>query len=238
MTQNIYLTDLERALNDVETSYIVFNIYIGLQKDEKIEESDFFKPYLNENYIDDYILKFLDSQKEIKEHSLERSFCSELYYTWKTIIKRNNNGHYKSLKLNAEISKTNLTIALKSYEKLKNSRLFEKLKLNKLIDKTYFVPDLVLHGGQDNIDIQELIVEVKYYDNLKIGNFEEDFYKLAVYQQIFQFKTCVFLIINITIKQLLEYLNKIDSKLVDNNNFWFLLKSENKIYTFNLHDLV
>ncbi|MEN2401040.1 hypothetical protein GKZ90_0014735 [Flavobacterium sp. MC2016-06] len=238
MTQNIYITDLERALNDVETSYVQFNTYVGLKKDEKIEESDFFKPYLDKSYVDEYILQFLDYQKQTKEHSLERYFCSELYYTWKTIIKRNNSGQYKSLKLNSEISKTNLTLALKSYETLKNSRLFEKIKSNNLIDKTYFVPDLVLHGGHDNIDDQELIVEVKYYDNLKNGNFEEDFYKLAIYQKIFQFKTCVFLIMNITIKQLLEYLKKIDSTLIEDKGFWFIIKTENKIYTFNLNDLI
>jgi hypothetical protein len=238
MTQNIYITDLERALNDVDSSYVTFDTYIGLSKGEKISDSSFFSSMLNEPYVDDYILQFLESQKQLKEHSLERNFCYQLYYTWQTIIKRNNNKTYDSLKLNGEVSKTNLTLALKSYSRLKNSQLFEKIKANGLLEKTYFVPDLVLHGGQDDVKNQKLIVEVKYGDNLKNGNFETDFYKLAVYQKIFQFTDSVFLIVNITLKDLLEYLKKVDTTLVDKTGLWFMIKSEQKIYTFNLNDLV
>lgn len=238
MTQNTYITDLERALNDVDSSYVTFNTYIGLNKDEKISDSSFFSSMLKEPYVDEYILQFLESQKQLKESSLERNFCYQLYYTWQTIIKRNNNKTYDSLKLNGEVSKTNLTLALKSYSRLKNSELFKKIKTNGLIEKTYFVPDLVLHGGQDDVKNQKLIVEVKYGDNLKNGNFETDFYKLAVYQKIFQFTDSVFLIVNITLKDLLEYLKKVDTTLVDKTGLWFMIKSEQKIYTFNLNDLV
>ncbi|MTK53624.1 hypothetical protein [Paludibacter sp.] len=238
MTQNIYITDLERALNDVDSSFVTFDTYIGLSKDENISDSPFFSSMLNEPYVDDYILQFLENQKQLKEHSLERNFCYQLYFTWMTIIKRNNNKTYDSLKLNGEVSKTNLTLALKSYPRLKNSALFEKIKANGLLEKTYFVPDLVLHGGQDDVNNQKLIVEVKYGDNLKNGNFETDFYKLAVYQKIFQFTDSVFLIVNITIKDLLEYLKKVDTTLVAKTGLWFMIKSEQKIYTFNLNDLV
>ena len=238
MTQNIYITDLEKALNYVDSSYVTFDTYIGLSKDEKISDSQFFTSMLNEPYVDAYILQFLESQKRIKEHSLERNFCYQLYYTWQTIIKRNNNKTYDSLKLNGEVSKTNLILALKSYPKLKNTGLFEKIKTNGLLEKTYFVPDLVLHGGQDDINNQKLIVEVKYGDNLKNGNFETDFYKLAVYQKIYQFTDCVFLIVNITLNDLLDYLKEVDTNLVDKAGLWFMIKSAHETKTYNLNDLV
>lgn len=238
MNQNTYITDLERALNDVDSSYITYETFIGLNKNESVTESPFFISMLGEPYVDDYILQFLESQKKLKEHSLERNFCYQLYFTWQTIIKRNNNKTYESLKLNGEVSKTNLALALKSYSSLKNSQLFEKIKANGLIDKTYFVPDLVLHGGQDDINNQKLIVEVKYGDNLKNGNFENDFYKLAIYQKLYQFSSSVFLILNITIKDLLDYLKTVDTSIVDKSGFWFMIKTEQKLYTFNLADLV
>ena len=53
MKQNTYIIDLERALNDVDSSYITFNAFIGLNKDEKIAESPFFSTMLNENYVDE-----------------------------------------------------------------------------------------------------------------------------------------------------------------------------------------
>ncbi len=208
MIENNYISDLERALKDVDSSYINYDTYIGLSKNENIAQSAFFKPMLVEPHLDKYILQFLESQKQIKEHSSERNFCYQLYYTWQTIIKMNNNKTYDSLKLNGEVSKTNLTLALKSYSKLKNSKLFEKIKANNLLQKTYFIPDFVLHGGQDDIKNQKLIVEVKYSDNLKSGNFEKDFYKLAIYQKIFQFAYSVFLMVNITLEDLREYLKK------------------------------
>lgn len=238
MTQNFYITDLERALNDVDNSYITYDTYIGLNKNEKISESAFFSSMLNEQYVDDYILQFLESQKQLKEHSLERNFCYQLYYTWQTIIKRNNNKIYDELKLNGEVNKTNLALALKTYSTIKNTSLFEKIKKIGLIDKTYFVPDFVLHGGQNDINNQKLIVEVKFGDNLKNGNFETDFYKLAIYQKLYQFSNSVFLIINITIKELLENLKKIDTSIVDKSGIWLIIKTEQKIYTFNLNDLI
>lgn len=238
MTQNIYITDLERALNDVDKSYITYDTYIGLTKGEKISDSTLFSSMLDEPYVDEYILNFLDSQKQFKEQSLERNFCYQLYFTWQTIIKRNNNRTYDELKLNGEVSKINLANALKTYENVKNSQLFKKIQENGLIDKTYFVPDLVLHGGQGNIEKQKLIAEVKYNDSLKNGKFEIDFYKLALYQKLYQFTDSVFLIINITIKDLLEYLKKVDTTVVDKSGIWFMIKTEQKIYTFNLDDLV
>ncbi len=104
--------------------------------------------------------------------------------------------------------------------------------------QTYFVPDLVLHGGQDDVDNQKLIVEVKYGDKLNNKNFETDFYKLAIYQKIFQFTDSVFLIVNITLKDLMNFLKEVDTTLVDKTGLWFMIKSEQKIYTFNLNDLV
>lgn len=238
MTQNVYITDLERALNDVDKSYITYDTYIGLNKGEKISESSFFSSMLDKPYVDEYILNFLDSQKQFKEQSLERNFCYQLYYTWQTIIKRNNNKTYDTLKLNGEVSKTNLAKALESYKNIKNSELFEKIKENGLLEKTYFVPDFVLHSGQGNIDSQKLIVEVKYNDSLKNGKFEIDFYKLALYQKLYQFADSVFLILNISIKDLLEYLKKVETTLVHKKGIWFMIKTEQKIYTFNLKDLV
>lgn len=235
MARNNYITDLEKALNDVESSFVTFETFSGLNKNENIKDNPFFKDIL-EDY-DNYILQFLESQKKLKENSLERNFCSQLFFTWQTIIKRNNNSLYNCLKLNGEVNKTNLTLALKGYEKNKNSELFKKIKEKKLIEKTYFVPDLVLHGGQDSIENQTLIVEVKFGDKLKNGNFENDFYKLAVYQKIYQFKDCVFIIVKSTLKEILEYLNGVDTSLIDKRSFWIMLKSEQKVCTFNLNDL-
>lgn len=238
MTQNNYILDLEKALNNIDNSYITSDCYKGLCKEEEIRNSPFFKDLLSESYVDEYILQFLEKQKEIKEQSLERNFCYQLYYLWQTIIKCNVNKNYDLLKLNGEVSKTNLTLPLKSYEQLKNTELFKKIRVNGLIEKTYFVPDMVLHGGQDDIKNQTLIVEVKYGENLKYGNFENDFYKLAIYQNIFQFKDCVFVIVNTTEKQLLEFLKQVDPNLVNKLGFWFMIRDEQNTQTFNLKELI
>ncbi|KGO93653.1 hypothetical protein [Flavobacterium subsaxonicum] len=237
MTGNIYLDDLYNSVSKIDQVFITFDTYIGLEKGENISDNPFFQAEIEKNNADEYILRFLESQKNIREHSLERNFCYQLYYRWYSIV--NGTGHkYSSLNLNGEINKANLTLPLKNYENLKNLSLFEKIKENGLIDQTYFVPDFVLHGGQDNINHQTLIAEVKLNENLKSGNFEKDFYKLAIYQKLYQFKSCCFIILKMNIKELLTELKKVDTDTVDKKSFWFILKNVNNTLILCLDDLV
>lgn len=123
----------------------------------------------------------------------ERSFAYELYRVWYNLNKKNKTG----LVINAEITKR-----IEDKFKKKTEELFK--------EKTErFLPDMVLHQSQWDSTAQELICEIKIFNNLTKESLLKDLKKLVAYTTpacvlYHPFKEAVFILVNCTKKLLTE----------------------------------
>ena len=234
---NDYIKDLFDAVKKVNGKYVQFRQINGLEKSIDIKNQPFFKNNIEQGLIDNSLLIFLEEQKKEIEKSLESIFCYELYHCWSQII-NSQYGRYKDkLVLNGEIGKINLSAYIENYNNSKNNPLFKELSLTSILENGYLFPDFTLHSGNNNMDNQKLIVEVKTNENITNDNFKTDFYRLAIFQKIYGFESVVFIILNKKIKDLVSYLENVNIELVDKNNFYFILKSIDTQYCIKLDDI-
>ncbi len=223
-----YVKDLFEAVKNVDSKYVKFRHIKGFNDVLTINEQD-----LIDNSL---LLNFIESQKTEIEKSLESVFCYELYYCWRKFM-INNSGRYNDLVLNGEIGKMNLSAFIENYNNSTNNPLFRELSLTSILEKGHLFPDFTLHGGNNDTQNQKLIVEVKTNENLTNENFKTDFYRLAIFQKLYGFENVVFIILNKKIKDLVSYLENVDIELVDKRNFYFILKSVDSEYCFNLDEI-
>ena len=223
-----YVKDLFEAVKNVDSKYVKFRHIKGFNDVLTINEQD-----LIDNSL---LLNFIESQKTEIEKSLESVFCYELYYCWRKFM-INNSGRYNDLVLNGEIGKMNLSAFIENYNNSTNNPLFRELSLASILEKGHLFPDFTLHGGNNDTQNQKLIVEVKTNENLTDENFKTDFYRLAIFQKLYGFENVVFIILNKKIRDLVSYLENVDIELVDKRNFYFILKSVDSEYCFNLDEI-
>ena len=223
-----YVKDLFEAVKNVDSKYVKFRHIKGFNDVLTINEQD-----LIDNSL---LLNFIESQKTEIEKSLESVFCYELYYCWRKFM-INNSGRYNDLVLNGEIGKMNLSAFIENYNNSTNNPLFRELSLASILEKGHLFPDFTLHGGNNNTQNQKLIVEVKTNENLTDENFKTDFYRLAIFQKLYGFENVVFIILNKKIRDLVSYLGNVKIELVNKKNFYFILKSEDLGYCFNLDEI-
>lgn len=233
---NEYVTHLFCAVKNIDDKYINYGHIIGFDKKIKIEEEEFFKKDIDKGLIDGKLLAYLKKENEEIEKSLESIFCYELYYLWRKIM-HDHKKIYEGLMLNGEIGKVNLIKQIENYKNSKESELFKELDLIKLTENHNVFPDFTLHQGNNSIDKQKLIAEVKIKDNLTSNNFKIDFYRLAIFQKLYGFENVVFILVNLKIKDLFELLEKVDVNLVSKKNFYFILKNKENSYCFNLEEI-
>lgn len=233
---NEFVQDLKNAVRTVSSKYVRYETIGGLQKGSRIEDEGFFKNGLDQNSSDPSLLKFLNQQKETYENSLEAVFCYELYHCWKQLM-LSQKGRYSPLLLNGEIGKINLLKVIENFEPFKRTPLFDEINRLGMFSQGNFYPDFVLHGGNNNVEHQELIAEVKIKDKLNSDSFKRDFYRLAVYQKLYGFKTTCFIIVNQKLKELLSMLEAVNIELVDKTVFYFILKTSEETYCFKLDDI-
>ena len=231
-----YVKDLFNAVKNVDRKYVKFRHINGLNNSQKIKDQLFFKNDIEQGLIDNSLLNFLESQKTEIEKSLESVFCYELYYCWRKFM-INNSGRYNDLVLNGEIGKMNLSAFIENYNNSTNNPLFRELSLASILEKGHLFPDFTLHGGNNDTQNQKLIVEVKTNENLTDENFKTDFYRLAIFQKLYGFENVVFIILNKKIRDLVSYLGNVKIELVNKKNFYFILKSEDLGYCFNLDEI-
>ena len=223
-----YVKDLFEAVKNVDSKYVKFRHIKGFNDVLTINEQD-----LIDNSL---LLNFIESQKTEIEKSLESVFCYELYYCWRKFM-INNSGRYNDLVLNGEIGKINLSAFIENYNNSTNNPLFRELSLASILEKGHLFPDFTLHGGNNDTQNQKLIVEVKTNENLTDENFKTDFYRLAIFQKLYGFENVVFIILNKKIRDLVSYLGNVKIELVNKKNFYFILKSEDLGYCFNLDEI-
>ena len=223
-----YVKDLFEAVKNVDSKYVKFRHIKGFNDVLTINEQD-----LIDNSL---LLNFIESQKTEIEKSLESVFCYELYYCWRKFM-INNSGRYNDLVLNGEIGKVNLSAFIENYNNSTNNPLFRELSLASILEKGHLFPDFTLHGGNNDTQNQKLIVEVKTNENLTDENFKTDFYRLAIFQKLYGFENVVFIILNKKIRDLVSYLGNVKIELVNKKNFYFILKSEDLGYCFNLDEI-
>ncbi len=223
-----YVKDLFEAVKNVDSKYVKFRHIKGFNDVLTINEQD-----LIDNSL---LLNFIESQKTEIEKSLESVFCYELYYCWRKFM-INNSGRYNDLVLNGEIGKMNLSAFIENYNNSTNNPLFRELSLASILEKGHLFPDFTLHGGNNDTQNQKLIVEVKTNENLTDENFKTDFYRLAIFQKLYGFENVVFIILNKKIRDLVSYLGNVKIELVNKKNFYFILKSEDLGYCFNLDEI-
>ncbi len=223
-----YVKDLFEAVKNVDSKYVKFRHIKGFNDVLTINEQD-----LIDNSL---LLNFIESQKTEIEKSLESVFCYELYYCWRKFM-INNSGRYNDLVLNGEIGKMNLSAFIENYNNSTNNPLFRELSLTSILEKGHLFPDFTLHGGNNDTQNQKLIVEVKTNENLTDENFKTDFYRLAIFQKLYGFENVVFIILNKKIRDLVSYLGNVKIELVNKKNFYFILKSEDLGYCFNLDEI-
>lgn len=223
-----YVKDLFEAVKNVDSKYVKFRHIKGFNDVLTINEQD-----LIDNSL---LLNFIESQKTEIEKSLESVFCYELYYCWRKFM-INNSGRYNDLVLNGEIGKMNLSAFIENYNNSTNNPLFGELSIASILEKGHLFPDFTLHGGNNDTQNQKLIVEVKTNENLTDENFKTDFYRLAIFQKLYGFENVVFIILNKKIRDLVSYLGNVKIELVNKKNFYFILKSEDLGYCFNLDEI-
>ena len=139
----------------------------------------------------------------------ERSFAYELYRSW---------CEYKpdDLVINAEITKIN-----KEEYKHKAKELFGK-------DVKKFLPDMVLHGGQDDLTRQEIICEIKDNKYLRTSTLSKDLKKLKAYTTnngVFphEFNVGCFILVNGDASNIAKKLSDEDLPLISNSKIIFLV---------------
>lgn len=134
---------------------------------------------------------------KVKKEQIERSFAYELYHQWSLLIEAYKKEHEEesSLLLNGEVSKH-------------------------LGDRNTY-PDMILHGGQDCVDNQLIVCEIKrhdkYYPSKK--SIYNDIIKLCDYLDLTlpkgegilnaQFQQAAFIMVNITEEKLKGYLKNL-----------------------------
>lgn len=122
---------------------------------------------------------------------VERSFAYELYHQWSLLLEQSNNN--EKLRLNGEITKR-LDVCSKVY------------------------PDMVLHGGQDDLKHQILVCEIKRVDGSYPSSKDiiNDLYKLSCFLHLSvpnnegisnaNYQHAVFIVANISCDKLKEKL--------------------------------
>jgi hypothetical protein len=240
--------DLFKAVNDVPKEYI--NI-ANLRRDRHI------------NYVKDQIeswdtkiskgtlLDLLDSRCNEYYGTRERNFCYELYFVWKGIIankkkvdneeEESSEENYSNLILNGEIYKTNLIQCFEIIIKENDTIFFDFIKRLGLLKQSNFSPDFTLHGGQGDIEHQELIVEVKTdLSDGKIDEIIKDIFKLFLYKSLFKFKHAVFIVVNINIDTLKKYLSNKDLMefLKKGDDITVIIRDENSTNITTIKKLV
>lgn len=155
------------------------------------------------------------------EQAAEAAFTAELYYQYKTIITRNDNGYYSKLILHYDLTKQG----------------FDGQR-----------PDLVLHKGSDNRDDQRLYIEIK--TSRRTSNYESDFDKLfrAVSEQNsfghLGFKNAVFLSAKSNYEDVRKSIkNYLISKNLKSDNrinkiYCMHLQNENSVTICNFSELI
>ena len=127
---------------------------------------------------------------------LERVFCYEFYHQFRKIMEQDKK--YDGLVFNAEIRKD----IVEEYSR-----------------KKYKYPDFVLHGGQNCLTRQELVIEVKTKDGLNKKNLKEDIEKLCYFTSnikdhwLGHFNAGVFIVVNMLEDELKEEISKISKEI-------------------------
>jgi len=232
---NEYISDLNSAIKKVEPEFVSTETVCGFGK--VIEpDNPFVEGYRNEGEADvlELAFKYFESRKQ----SIELNFSFRLYYYWQTKIL--NKEAYKNLKLNGEINKANWAFALNYAER--EDGLLDRLISEGVLQQKSFIPDLVLHGGQDNIDYQKLVVEIKVFDRLNEKKFKKDFYKLIFFQKLYNFKYVAFVVvgaveIDVQREKVLKYLSKVQTDLAIRKDYWFIFRSKQHAYAQNLENI-
>ena len=139
----------------------------------------------------------------------ERSFAYELYRTW-----------YKTkpseLVINAEVTKK-----IDSKYKEKAKELFGK-------NVKRFSPDIVLHGGQNDPNRQEIICEIKDRKYLRKDSLGKDLKKLKAYTTAneflyHEFKTGFFVLINGDVSDIANKITEESLHLISDSKILFLI---------------
>lgn len=143
-----------------------------------------------------YILVEAIPNSKVKKEQVERSFAYELYHQWSLLIetyKKEHNGE-STLLLNGEVSKH--------------------------LDNQNAYPDMILHGGQNNLENQLIACEIKRYDKNYPSrqSIYKDFIKLCDYLNLTlpnengelnaHFQRAAFIMVNISEENLKDYLMK------------------------------
>ena len=139
----------------------------------------------------------------------ERSFAYELYRHWCNFMP-------EDLVINAEITKKN-----KEEYMNKAKELFGK-------NVKRYSPDMVLHGGQDNLSRQEIICEIKDNKNLRTSTLSKDLKKLEAYTTNggvlpHEFNVGCFILINGDASDIAKKLSDEDIPLISNSKIIFLV---------------
>lgn len=120
------------------------------------------------------------------EKMQERVFCYEFYHQFRRIME--NNSMYENLTLTAEI---------------------EKCYAEECDNKARKYPDFVLHEGQDNINQQEFVIEVKTKAGVNKDNMCTDICKLIQCEEQLKYKYGVFIGVNMSVQDIERILNRI-----------------------------
>jgi hypothetical protein len=122
-------------------------------------------------YVEDLLNAFFDVPKSYQrwpyqddDHQInERPFCYELYHKWSKYRELNANGRYDELILSGEIYKDRVFLR-NGLEDALPTEIFEEMCM---FMKNAFVPDMVLHKGQNDNDPrhQKVFLEVKSQKN-------------------------------------------------------------------------
>lgn len=171
----------------------------------------------------------LNMVQQTYKQQIERVFAYELYHQLRKIMEFKPD-RYKNMHLHGEIFKENLR-TLPNFE-LKNfgfSSFDENVK--------GFVPDLTLHGANDNIedDSQALVIEIK--TDVK-PNATKDIVKLLNLVSNYDFSYGVFISINCNTEVLIkhiknEYMGDISKESIDNLNLFERLKIMSRTTTYS-----
>lgn len=128
----------------------------------------------------------------------ERGFAYELYHQWRNIL---DSPEYVPLKINSEITKEIDPICF--FEDVTDETAFQNY------------PDMLLHGGQNDVNKQVLICEIKRHKLHSTKARQEDFIKLRRYLHLYitshdgedtltdaRFKKAAFIMTNCSIEEL------------------------------------
>ena len=143
-----------------------------------------------------YILVEAIPNTKVKKEQVERSFAYELYHQWSLLIEAYKKRHKgeSTLLLNGEVSKH--------------------------LDGRNTYPDMVLHGGQNNIENQLIVCEIKRHDKRYPSqkSVYNDIIKLCDYLNLTlpnensmlstDFQRAAFVMVNISEENLKDYLRR------------------------------